>query len=284
MLNTRLHQKNGSFTIDAIIDQTNQRIWVSNYNFSNAPEFTDFLIQNAYQNSADKVIIPARDNDVGALENQGFVLEGRAEGFFNGDTAYFMSAYPSAKRRQSINLKNKMDQLQKIISMPLKPSNKLPEGYIVRNAVPDDAKALAILYDKVFSTYPTPLNDSEYIQKLMNNDTYFLLIEYNGDIASAAAAEIDAENGNAEMTNCATNPEHQGKGLMSILMNDLENMVLKKDIKCLYSLSRSSEFGINLIFHRLGYSYCGTLINNCHICNTWEDMHLWVKTKFSPIS
>lgn len=112
----------------------------------------------------------------------------------------------------------------------------------------------------------------------MDNGTVFCLALHNDKIAAAAAGEIDTKFSNAEITNCATHPAHQGKGLMTIIMKDLEKTVVNKGIPCLYSLSRASEYGINLILHRIGYKYRGTLVNNCHICGDWEDMHLWVKS------
>lgn len=260
-----------------MLDKTNRRIWVSEYHYVDHSAFSYFLHQNARKYFAEKIIIPAKQKDVDTLKKQGFVLEGTAEGFLNGKTAFFMAAYPDPQRHHSPNLVNKMDNLKKILSSPVKSQSKIPEGYTIRIAKYEDAPALAELFGKVFSTYPTPLNKVDYVLESMNNDVLFYLATYNGKIASTAAAEIDIKNSNAEMTNCATNPEHEGKGLMSNIMKSLEHAVIKEGIKCFYSLSRSSEFGINLILHRMGYTYSGTLINNCHICGDWEDMHLWVK-------
>ncbi|MBM7854627.1 putative beta-lysine N-acetyltransferase [Desulfohalotomaculum tongense] len=275
-----LQHSESSFKIKAMIDKINQRIWVSDYSFTDIPAFSEFLFKNAAKFSAQKIIIPAREKDLEPLKEQGFILEGRAEGFLNGKTAYFMAAYPEPNRQYSPHLKKKMSELQKILSLPVKPAGKIPEGYTFRDAGPGDAPALAELFGKIFSTYPTPLDKESYILKLMKNSTIFRLAVHNNVIAAAGAAEMDMENSNAEMTNCATLPEHRGKGLMSIIIQDLEHAAAKRGIKCLYSLSRSSELGINLIFHRMGYTYSGTLINNCHICSTWEDMHLWVKATF----
>nr|WP_315989693.1 hypothetical protein [Desulforamulus aquiferis] len=34
---------------------------------------------------------------------------------------------------------------------------------------------------------------------------------------------------------------------------------------------------MNLVLHRLGYTFRGTLVNNCHIGGSYEDMNIWVR-------
>ncbi|WP_031516279.1 putative beta-lysine N-acetyltransferase [Desulfofalx alkaliphila] len=273
---TMLTHNDNNFSLKVMVDSINQRLWVWDYSLRNGEAFSQYLKNKASMHSAAKIIIPARRKDLGELIKHGYLLEGTAEGFFNGKDAFFMASYPEPTRRQSDKLEQKMNDLRKILASPKKLAKKLPPGYSLRFATTEDATELAKLFNMVFSTYPTPLNNADYICELMNNDTIFILTEQNGAIIAAAAAEIDSDNSNAEMTNCATNPSHQGLGLMHIIMEELQRTVLDRNIKCLYSLSRASEYGINLILHRMGYTYSGTLINNCHISGQWEDMHLWV--------
>jgi len=64
---------------------------------------------------------------------------------------------------------------------------------------------------------------------------------------------------------------------MSHLIMALEDKMKQEGIETLYSLSRARSHGINLVFHRHGYRFCGRLINNCYIMDNFEDMNLWVK-------
>lgn len=268
---------NNAYHINAIWDDINKRIWVLDYDFKDSLSFGQFLHRKAKDTKAQKIIIPAKLKDVDALKKLGYKPEGTVEGFLNGDTVCFMAAYPEPSRYISTDLPAKMELLNKILVMPAKPPGQLPPGYSMRLANPDDASPLAELFRQVFVTYPTPLDQTEYVLSSIQSGVPFIIATHHDTIVSCASAEIDRNNNNAEMTNCATLEQHHGLGLMSILLHTLEQYITKMGYKCLYSLARSSEFGINLIFYRLSYHYRGTLVNNCHICGKWEDMHLWVK-------
>jgi putative beta-lysine N-acetyltransferase len=133
------------------------------------------------------------------------------------------------------------------------------------------------LYGKVFKIYPTPMNNPEYVKKCMKGGTVFYIFYYEGEIISAASAEINAFYHNAEITDCATLPEHRQHGLMKHLIAKLEEHLVSHEIYCIYSLARSLSFGMNGALHQHGYSYRGRLANNCYIFDKLEDMNLWVK-------
>ncbi|BAU29927.1 N-acetyltransferase YodP [Aneurinibacillus soli] len=159
----------------------------------------------------------------------------------------------------------------------------LPHGYTVRAACVADAAALAQLYGAVFQTYPTPMNESAYIRKVMEGGTIFYVAENAGRIVSAASAEVNRTYHNAEMTDCATYPEHRQYGLMRHLIRALEEDLRHHHLYCVYSLARSLSFGMNAVFHQLGYTYSGRMANNCNIYDKLEDMSLWVKDISAPV-
>jgi len=136
---------------------------------------------------------------------------------------------------------------------------------------------MAKVFKKVFATYPSPVDQPDYLAAVLGKAALFRVVKYKQAIVSIAAAEVDWANSSAEMTNCATLPELRGLGLMSSLLHALEKDCLAHQIYCLYSLARASMYGMNLVFHRLGYVYQGTLINNCHIGGNYEDMNIWAK-------
>jgi len=96
-------------------------------------------------------------------------------------------------------------------------------------------------------------------------------------IVSAASADMDYTNLNAEITDCATYPEYRGQGLLSNLVYSLEQDLTQKGFYTLCSLSRAMNPGINSVLFKHGYKYTGRLISNCHICGGFEDMNIWVK-------
>jgi beta-lysine N6-acetyltransferase len=122
------------------------------------------------------------------------------------------------------------------------------------------------------------MNDPEYIQKCIKGDTVFYVYTYEGKIVSAASAEINRFYHNAEITDCATLPEHRQFGLMKHLIVKLEEELLAQEIYCVYSIARALSFGMNAALHQQGYEYRGRLANNCYIFDKLEDMNMWVKS------
>ncbi|MFP3513641.1 putative beta-lysine N-acetyltransferase, partial [Peribacillus sp. SIMBA_075] len=53
------------------------------------------------------------------------------------------------------------------------------DEYVMRKAGPEDVHKLAKLYDTVFETYPTPMNEPDYIQKVMEEGTVFYAVEHD---------------------------------------------------------------------------------------------------------
>ena len=113
----------------------------------------------------------------------------------------------------------------------------------MRKATDADAEELSRLYALVFATYPTPMNDPQYIRKTMKEGTIYYVVEYDGTIACAASAEVTERMGSAEMTDCATHPNHAGKGLLQPLFMELERRMEEAGIYYLYTLTRAQSAG-----------------------------------------
>ena len=109
------------------------------------------------------------------------------------------------------------------------------------------------------------------------NVLYRAVKDETGRIVSAASAEVDDKHSNAELTDCATEPEQRGKGLMFHILSALEADLRERGIMTAYSLARARSVGMNRVFHRLRHEYSGRLVNNCDIYGQFEDMNIWVK-------
>lgn len=129
----------------------------------------------------------------------------------------------------------------------------------------------------MFQIYPTPLHDPEYVKKTLMEGTIYYVYFYQGKIVSAASAEVNSFYKNAELTDCATLPEHRKYGLMKIILRELEGELKRQGIFCAYSIARSLSFGMNAVLYQLGYKYRGRLMNNCYIYDKLENMNMWVK-------
>jgi putative beta-lysine N-acetyltransferase len=272
-----MHGNGEGYSFRAQNDHTNQRLWVFDYWAENYTAFADHLSRHARNKGFSKIIIPAREGEAAALTATGFANEAQAEGFFRGRTACFLTRYLQPERRESPLLTKELEALAEIQKQPRKASSKLDSDFELRTATAEDIPEMARLFGAVFSSYPTPVDDPEYLALVMRLGTLFQVATTGGRIVGVAAAETDRTQQHAEMTDCATHPDCRGQGLASHLLITLEKACVEHGYRCLYSLSRAGSFGMNLVLHRLGYQHGGTLINNAHIGGRFENFHLWVK-------
>jgi putative beta-lysine N-acetyltransferase len=153
----------------------------------------------------------------------------------------------------------------------------LEKNFTIRLAVEEDIPSIIDLFKAVFKSYPSPVFDPEYIYYVMQGKTMFKVIESGGKIVSVASAEMDRLNMNAEVTDCATYPEHRGKGYVTAIIASIENDLREEGFYTLYSLARAIHPNINYAFSTNGYKFGGNLVNNCHICGGFENMNIWTK-------
>jgi putative beta-lysine N-acetyltransferase len=265
------------YTMELYHDHANQRLRLDDYR-GNFKKAVTHALAIAHEQGFTKVILKARQEDLSAALAHGFMLEGIISRYFKGNDAYCMAFYLTDERRTSDFWVKEDKIIQDVSSVPrLMENQQIPENYTLRFATDEDAHELAILYSTIFETYPTPMNDERYIKKVMEEGTIFSVIEYEGTIVSAASAEVNEMYHNAELTDCATLPNHRKHGFMKVLISALEQELIRKNIYCSYSLARSLSMGMNAVFHQLGYEYGGRLTKNCNIWDKYEDMNIWGK-------
>ena len=260
------------------LDYGNSRVKILGYQ-----EVTKSALEQVVQCSeeiqAGKIICNCRPADKEVFVQAGFVMEGELEGFFRGEDALCMSYFMNPDRKRSDNSKEKdalIEQCQNVKGAYQYSAANLP--YTIRDAGEEDIPAMIQLFKTVFSSYPTPVYDADYIRKTMKEQIRYKVAVMDGNIVGLASADMDRENLNAEMTDCATYPEYRGKGILSNLFYVLEADLKEMGFLTLYSLSRAVNPGVNIVLSKHNYSYKGRLIKNCNICGSFEDMNLWVKS------
>ena len=223
----------------------------------------------------DKLIVKSRPKDVPAFNLNGFAQEGMIKNYFMDTNACLVVKYFSNERSQS----NRWNEEELIIENILESESNpgATDSSEVSFAALDNAAELAALYAEVFKLYPTPIQETDYIKKTMEEGTLYVYIREEGRIVSAASAEINSKYKNAELTDCATTGQGQGKGHMKKLLTALEAKLESRDIHCFYTIARAESYGMNNAFYQLGYTYGGRLIKNCFIYSGIEDMNVWYK-------
>lgn len=262
----------------AYIDLTNKRIKVLNYRIQDWQKAVSWLDRAAGQHQLGKILFNIRRSENHVLENFGYILEGVIPAFFRGEDALCYSRFTDFDRSKSQYYETEEEILTKIKNEQHRAETKeLPAGLKVNKIGHEQAGDLVALYRKIFSTYPSPLLNPDYVRKVMNTHVSFWGAFNSDTVISAASAEMDLPNCNAEITDCATLPEYRGQGLLSHLIIILEKEMQAREIGSLYSLARAGSYGMNAALYRLGYEYKGRFINNCHIGGRFEDMNLWTK-------
>ncbi|MCM3122063.1 putative beta-lysine N-acetyltransferase [Mesobacillus sp. AQ2] len=275
-----LADKNGKMTV--YLDKQNKRVRVEDYlgSLSNALKCAEELAESE---KADKLIIKGRREHFTQLLEHGYSFEASIDGFFLGSDCVFFSKFLSDDRKATPHWTEE-DGIIKSVYHLAEPAQKItpPGDYVMKKMDKSDAHGLSDLYKEVFQIYPTPLNDPEYIVKTMTEGTIYYGFVHDGQIVSAASAEVDLFYKNAEMTDCATLKEHRKHGLMKVLLARLEAELIENGIFCAYSIARSLSFGMNAALYQLGYAYRGRLVNNVYIYDKIENMNVWVKNLAKP--
>lgn len=275
--------KQESFYFEAALDHFNERIRVDYY-LGNVSMLIKKIEKLAQEYNYTKLIIKARQEHLYSFMEKGYMIEAALKGYFQGSDAFFVTKYNSQDRRNSLYWSKGDEIVEAVLKSDRLKEKTIPEGYILRRADKKEAQKLANLYGQVFEVYPTPLNEASYVEKTMDEGTIYWIYEIDGNIVSAASAEIDYAQRNAELTNCATLVEHRKHGLMKEIMKRLEQDLVSQSIYCSYTIARSLSYGMNAAFHQLGYMYTGRMTNNCYIFDKLEDMNVWVKDLSKVVS
>ncbi|HBX23246.1 MAG TPA: putative beta-lysine N-acetyltransferase [Desulfotomaculum sp.] len=264
--------------LEAYIDVINKRLKVLHYRVQDWPQAVSWLDRAACEHQLGKILFNIKSPENYVLNNFGYIQEGVIPAFFRGADALCFSRFTDFERSQSQYQEQEEDILTQIKNTQHRSATKmLPAGLKLNRIDPDQAEDLVALYRQIFSSYPSPLLDPDYVFKVMTTHVCFWGVFKGDTIISAASAEMDLVNCNAEITDCATLPVYRGQGLLSHLISVLEKEMQARKIGPLYSLARAGSYGMNAALDRLGYAYRGRFINNCHIGGRFEDMNLWTK-------
>jgi putative beta-lysine N-acetyltransferase len=136
------------------------------------------------------------------------------------------------------------------------------------------------VFARVFSSYPFPIFDTEFLIKEMNKETRYFGVFQDGQLVAISSAECDENRKNAEMTDFAVLPSQRGKRIAIHLLCAMEEYLRNMGFKAFYTIARLKSPAMNKTFMNNHYRYTGTLINNTQIAGQIESMNVWYKTDF----
>ena len=279
-MNTLARIDGDGFRAKVYFSPLNQRIQVLEYEARQTERMVASLARDAREAGFGKVFLKAPLHERSRFEAAGMTAEVTITGYFAGQPAVVMSLFLTEERRSRPHADEEAAILEAIRSRPADSSvPNLPARYRMAVAVPADSNELALLYGRVFDSYPFPITEPEYLVSTMeSNVVYRIVRDGSHEIVAAASAETDPEHRNAEMTDFATLPSQRGLGLAQHILAALENDMAERDIPNLYTIARARSAGMNRVFYNRNYELTGTLVNNCHIAGQFEDMHVWCKS------
>lgn len=279
-MNTLARVDGDGFRAKVYVSPLNQRIQVLEYEAREIGALVASLAGSAREADFGKVFLKAPVHERGAFEAAGMTAEAAITGYFAGEPAVVMSLFLNDDRRDRPFADDQDTILATIRSRPADHSVKeLPVKYTMAVAGPEDSLELALLYGRVFDSYPFPITRPDYLVSTMESNVVYRIVRDGlGEIVAAASAETDPEHRNAEMTDFATLPSQRGLGLAKHILAALEDDMAEREIFNLYTIARARSAGMSRVFYNRGYDFTGTLVNNCHIAGQFEDMHVWCKT------
>ncbi|HWQ40756.1 MAG TPA: putative beta-lysine N-acetyltransferase [Desulfosporosinus sp.] len=261
-----------------IIEERNKRLVVNGYAQETKPSlFGQYLIDLAKKKKLEKIWLWALPADVSEFLRCGFRIEGN---LFCGNYEEFavsLAYYVSGARGYSDKLHAENDILHSVRTKPINLVQPLPLGIELKIINEFFALQISQLLTEVFTSYPSPVENPQYIRSLIQQGNIFAGAFLQEKLIGVAAAYPAPILNRCEMTDCATLVDYRGHSLSERLLWILEQEVQKHGSFNLYTLARAQSYGMNRAFYKLGYGYQGRLINNCHIAGSFEDMNLWVR-------
>jgi putative beta-lysine N-acetyltransferase len=257
----------------------NNRIYVMHLSREDIPEIIRHLDDLAGKGGYSKIFVKVPESAEEVFAGAGYVTEATVPFFFNGqETARFMAKYADPARTQVADPGTLADVLSVAFGYAQKEFYPvLPAGFSLVHAHPGDAGAIAALFRSVFETYPFPITDPDFIAGSMKKHVRYFCIHKAKRIVAVASCEMNADAGNAEMTDFATDPKFQGHGLAGCLLHAMEREMQGEGIRLAYTIARAASYPINVTFARAGYEYGGMLPNNTNICGALESMNVWYR-------
>lgn len=257
----------------------NNRIYVMRLSHEDIPDIIRRLDDLAKKEGYSKIFVKVHESSSAVFTDAGYSAEATVPFYFHGtDAAIFMAKYFDPGRKQVTDSVAIANVLSAAFGYAQKGYNpRLPSGFSVMHAHAGDAQEIAALFCSIFETYPFPISDPDFITRSMKEGIRYFCIHQSKRIVAVASCETNAHAQNAEMTDFATDPRFQGKGLAGNLLHAMEAELKKEGILLAYTIARATSYPINLTFVRAGYQYGGLLPNNTNICGSLESMNVWSK-------
>lgn len=255
----------------------NNRVYLLKLDGADMPGLLLRMDRLAREKGYTKILAKVPEGMFSRFEEQGYIREAVIPGLIRGKVnGGFMGKFPDSDRRRM----RQAERVRKVLKLirndaggGVRSMNDLPIVCCTRT----NAAEISRVYQRVFRSYPFPITDPGYVERIMATHVRFYGVRSAGRIVALSSSEMDEENLNVEMTDFATLPDYRTRGLAGYLLRKMESDMAAEGMRTAYTIARAVSPGMNLVFSRSGYTLAGTLINNTQISGGIESMHVWYK-------
>eukprot|EP01013_Petalomonas_cantuscygni_P044909 TRINITY_DN9554_c0_g1_i1.p1 TRINITY_DN9554_c0_g1~~TRINITY_DN9554_c0_g1_i1.p1 ORF type:complete len:284 (-),score=4.82 TRINITY_DN9554_c0_g1_i1:33-884(-) len=229
----------------------------------------------------EKILGKASEKGLNVLKSQGFIVEAKIPGLYNGSVdGYFLADYTNEKRHlNDERIMKTIATVKTIAEAANKPNTDshflMPENLDIKELSSADFPLLEELHQKAYKYHPHQIKDAAYFSKLKNLNHQFYGLFRNGELLVSAILAVNSSESNVEIVDFVTHPDYRGQNLSYFLVQDIKNKMDKLGCKTIYTMVRSTSYGLNITFSKLGFILAGTLINNCMVRDAMESMNVW---------
>ncbi|WP_116771057.1 putative beta-lysine N-acetyltransferase [Maribacter litoralis] len=229
----------------------------------------------------EKILGKASEKGLNVLKSQGFIVEAKIPGLYNGSVdGYFLADYTNEKRHANDEkIMKTIATVKTIAEAANKPNTDshflMPENLDIKELSSADFPLLEELHQKAYKYHPHQIKDAAYFSKLKNLNHQFYGLFQNGELLVSAILAVNSSESNVEIVDFVTHPDYRGQNLSYFLVQDIKNKMDKLGCKTIYTMVRSTSYGLNITFSKHGFILAGTLINNCIVRDAMESMNVW---------
>ncbi|WP_430429516.1 putative beta-lysine N-acetyltransferase [Maribacter litoralis] len=229
----------------------------------------------------EKILGKASEKGLNVLKSQGFIVEAKIPGLYNGSAdGYFLADYTNEKRHvNDEKIMKTIATVKTIAEAANKPNTDshflMPENLDIKELSSADFPLLEELHQKAYKYHPHQIKDAAYFSKLKNLNHRFYGLFQNGELLVSAILAVNSSESNVEIVDFVTHPDYRGQNLSYFLVQDIKNKMDKLGCKTIYTMVRSTSYGLNITFSKHGFILAGTLINNCIVRDAMESMNVW---------
>ncbi len=235
------------------------------------------LVREAKDRQRGRIVTFVPERLASGLEASGFETEGVMPGFYEGEEDCVALGYYLDDERGELAEPEAVAKVKAILEAKAGTTKPRPPVETIL-AETTDAPAIADLLADTFQQYPTPSGDPAYVAEAIADGNPFRFVKVDGAIVACASADLVPEAATAELTDCATLPDHRGNGYMQAILMDLMDDLAERQYPTAFTLARARIPGVNLAFQRLGFQLRGTMPQSCRIGGGIEDMNIWSRT------